>query len=259
MSWTDLEGWALPSEENKSRCLLFKRGQFEEDGICLPYRYYQNRCDEKIPLVVFLHGADAIGEDNESQIALHDVGTVFADESWQKKHPCHILAPQYHSGAHWAQKSVADCLQKLVVRMAEKLLADTGRIYIYGYSAGAIGIFTLLKRYPDFYAAAVPICGSTGRDDLSELAKTPMWLYHAVDDNIVSSGANPLYIWSKSHLGSHNLYQELNKIPWAEIHYTEFAEGQMMRDYGLHPHCTWVLMGRDEACKEWMFSKRREV
>ena len=255
--WTDLKGWAAPSAENADRVRLFERDEYGYGNICLPYRFYQSRIKESLPLVVFLHGADAVGDDNEKQLSLHDVGTVFAEKSWQEKHPCHILAPQYIPALHPANPVMTGCLQSFVESMAEKLHADKNRIYIYGYSAGAIGIFCLLKKYPSYYAAAIPICGSTARTDIEKLADTPLWMFHAVDDQIVSAGAFKMSFGRKEQIGSHVLAEVLQKMDGAEVHYTEYPAGQMMECYGLHPHCSWVLMGRDEAAKEWMFSKKR--
>ncbi len=256
--WTDIAGWDKPGEENAERVSLFQRGAYQSGKISLPYRFYQCGEEGTFPLVVFLHGADVVGTDNESQLSGHDVGTVFAACDWQEKHPCHIAAPQYYLGMHWANPVMTECLQSFVEWIAEYLKADKGRIYIYGYSAGAIGIFSLLKKYPDYYAAAVPICGATGGTDIEALAKTPMWLFHAVDDPVVPAGEMKMGFGKYRHIGSHVLAEQLKMIEGSEIYYTEYPKGEMMEKYGLHPHCSWVLMGQDEEAKEWMFSKRRK-
>ncbi|MBR1742444.1 MAG: hypothetical protein IJ733_11390 [Lachnospiraceae bacterium] len=255
--WTDLKGWDRPGEENADRVNRFQRDEYGKGRICIPYRLYQSEGEGSLPLVVFLHGADAVGEDNESQLSLHDVGTVFAAPSWQEKHPCHIIAPQYMRGMHWANPVMINALQSLVEYAAEALRADKSRIYIYGYSAGAIGIFSLLKEYSSYYAAAIPICGSTSTENIERLAETPMWLFHAADDPIVSSGRLKMNFGRNEHLGSHVIAEQLQKVDGADVHYTEYPEGVMMDKYGLHPHCSWVLMGQDERAKEWLFSKSR--
>ena len=267
--WTDLKGWDVAGVENAARAAQFLRDEYGKGTICLPYRYFKGKPaykisgttipeeaeKESLPLVVFLHGADAIGNDNESQLLLHDVGSVFADRAWQEKHPCHIVAPQYDRGMHWANPVMTGVLQSFVEFVADFIMADRSRIYIYGYSAGAIGIFSLLKKNPGYYAAAIPICGSTSGENLKQLEKTPLWMFHAADDPIVSAGASKMSFGRLEHLGSHVLVERLQKIEEAEVHYTEYPEGEMMEKYGLHPHCSWVLRGRDETAKEWMFSK----
>ena len=37
---------------------------------------------------------------------------------------------------------------------------DTQRVYIIGLSMGAMGTYDLVVRYPEIFAAAVPICGT---------------------------------------------------------------------------------------------------
>ncbi len=262
--WTDLKGWDVAGADNEERAGLFQRDEYGKGEICLPYRFFQGRpadsdsgnMNKKLPLVVFLHGADAIGNDNESQLLLHDVGTVFADRAWQEKHPCHIVAPQYDRGMHWANLEMREVLQSFVEYAADFLKADRQRIYIYGYSAGAIGIFSLLKKYTAYYAAAVPVCGSSSGEELEKLARTPLWMFHAADDPIVSAGKLKMSFGRLEHLGSHALAERLKNLEGAQVHYTEYKEGEMMEKYGLHPHCAWVLMGRNEKVKEWMFSKR---
>ena len=44
-----------------------------------------------VPLVIFLHGADAIGRDNEAQLAMHDIGTMFADAGGEAKAAMHHI------------------------------------------------------------------------------------------------------------------------------------------------------------------------
>lgn len=260
--WTDLKGWDVASAENAFRAERFLWDEYVKGRICLPYRYFSGTpsvhssdTETELPLVVFLHGADAMGSDNESQLLLHDVGTVFADEEWQKEHPCHIIAPQYGRGMHWANPMMTGVLQSFVEYAADRFKADKKRIYLYGYSAGAIGIFSLLKKYPDYYAAAIPVCGSTSEEEIEMLAKTPLWMFHAADDSVVPAGKMKENFGRRNFFGSKMLMEILHKIEGAEVHYTEYPVGEMMKTYGLHEHCSWVLMGKDEEAKEWLFSK----
>ncbi|MBR5422162.1 MAG: hypothetical protein IK115_13540 [Lachnospiraceae bacterium] len=257
--WTDLKGWDSASKENEARVTKFSSADFTRGELTLPYRYYEAESVEEgaaLPLVVFLHGADVIGTDNVQQLSAHDIGTVFADEAWQAKHPCHILAPQYPRGMHWRQPVVCDWLEALI-RLWGGKGADPARIYLYGYSAGAIGIFALIRRRPHFYAAAMPICGSAEDKDLELLADTPLWLFHAEDDTIVRSGESVWVQRGVTNLGSHVLAERLRPIMRAELHYTEYPLGQMQEKYHLHTHCSWVPAGRDRKAHEWLFEQRR--
>ncbi|MBO4396892.1 MAG: hypothetical protein J5819_11185 [Eubacterium sp.] len=254
--WTDIPGWDLPSPENTRRCKSFLKSSFSYNGIENGLRYFQNPSGrEGLPLVIFLHGADACGSDNESQISLHDVATVFADEAWQSEHPCHIVAPQYKKGKHWAFPSMLEYVYELTLSYAELFHADKSRLYVYGYSAGAIGIFSFLKRY-QIFAAAIPICGATDDTEMEKLTDTPMWLYHAGDDPMVHPDEFEIVYYKETHIGSDVIYDKMSKLGHRNIHYTRIPEGKMRRDYHLYPHCSWVLMGEDTEAKRWLFQQR---
>lgn len=91
--------WDKPSPANEKLCEKFNYGQYETNGFCLPYRLFVPETQEKfVPLVLHLHGADAVGNDNESQLSTHDIGTMFVRDEWQQEHPCFVLAPQYGHG-----------------------------------------------------------------------------------------------------------------------------------------------------------------
>ena len=255
--WTNFPGWAVPSPGNKDRCALFKKDRFAHDGIENGLRYYENPSGKGgLPLVVFLHGADAFGTDNEGQIALHDVATVFADPAWQAIHPCHVVAPQYMRGKHWAIASMREYVYEMTMSYAERFHADTSRLYIYGYSAGAIGILSILKEYP-IYASAVPICGATEDKELEKLLETPIWLYHAEDDPMVSPDEFEVIFYKDPQIGSRVIYDRLRELGHRNVRYTEIPAEKMKSQYGLHPHCSWVLMGQDKEVKEWMFHQRK--
>lgn len=252
--------WDSPSPDNKRLCDKFEYGSYEDQGR-LPYRFFKPASDGseyKFPLVVYLHGADAFGNDNEAQLSMHDIGTAFARDSWQEKDPCYILAPQCRPAGHWAGSEGGKRLISLITDlMQEYPVIDRERIYIYGYSAGGIGTFRLIKNNPGFFAAAIPICGATGDDDMAVLAHTPIWMIHAADDEIVKVSYRYSGIMG-SNLGSRDIYEAL-KDSAPDLHYTELPAGYMKSRYGINPHCTWVPAAEAEDIKKWMFSKKRGV
>ena len=244
--------WDEPSQENKAICDKFIYETFDYSG-ALPYRLFAPDSSDRIPLVVFFHGADAFGEDNDLQLTMHDIGTVFARDEWQKRHQCYVLAPQCSVGTRWSNLMT----QNRVCALIRFLLShypniDAKRIYIYGYSAGGVGCFEILKYHPEIFAAAISICGATGWENLKVLTKTPIWMIHALDDRIVkASYKTDGYC---AHLGSRDIYEELKGIH-SDLHYTEYKAGELKERYGINPHCSWVPAGQDDSVKEWLFSK----
>ncbi len=142
--------------------------------------------------------------------------------------------------------------------MAKELMTrhaniDPARLYIYGYSAGAVGALEILKYHPDFFSAAISICGATGRRDLMALTRTPIWLLHAADDLIVKTSCKSDGDYT-THLGSRDIYEALKNVH-SDLQYTEYKEGSMKENYGINPHCSWVPAGQNTEIKEWLFSK----
>lgn len=261
--------WDQPGADNAARCKKFSYGEYQDKiGRKMPYRYFAPAFDPTdeapVPLVLYLHGADAVGRDNEQQLTIHDIGTVFADDAWQGAHPCHILAPQYHRSMHWA----AEGMQKYLYGFLEKYIRDAcsddavrsvdhDRIYVYGYSAGGIGTFRNIKAYPHYYAGAIVICGATTGDDFELLADTPMWLFHAEDDMIVPVGDHLYAISEGNYHGSQSVYEKLSGIMGDKIRYTGFKHGEMKKRYGINPHCTWVPAAEAREAHEWLFEQSR--
>ena len=93
--------WDEPSQENKDLCDKFIYETFDYSGT-LPYRLYVPDSSDKVPIVLYLHGADAYGDDNELQLTMHDIGTIFVRDEWQRQHPCYVLAPQCNVGTRWS-------------------------------------------------------------------------------------------------------------------------------------------------------------
>ncbi|MCR5603044.1 MAG: prolyl oligopeptidase family serine peptidase [Lachnospiraceae bacterium] len=287
--------WDKPSEGNDLLCKKFERHTFRNGEKTLPYRLFipgravRSACaerTEKYPLLLYLHGADAAGDDNEIHLSMHDIGTYPAGDEMQSKHPCYILAPQYGEMKHWAMPEIREPLWELLTEVIEgREDIDRQRIYVYGYSAGGVGLLKLLKEAPGIFAAAVSICGATGLTDIDRLLITPLWMVHAADDAIVKASYRTDRIHEPANLGSADIYDHFAKSQGAEadkygadgkdistyrikkyagekadLRYTEYAAGYMSERIGVNPHCSWVMISDEKSREiwEWMFLKRRK-
>ncbi len=259
--------WDEPSEGNAQLCDRFLKRSIGINGGYLPYRIYEPEIseEESVPLVVYLHGADAAGDDNDLQLSMHDIGTCLIRDEMQRRHPCYVLAPQYGEMKHWSMQNIKDGLYRLIDDTAAKYVqADRNRIYVYGYSAGGVGVLRLIKERPGYFAAAVSVCGATGSLDIDNLLRTPLWMIHAVDDNIVKASYRTGQDRGMSNFGSHDIYEwyldhpDRKSAQGGGIKYTEYPEGYMKEHYGVNPHCSWVALS-DKAngnIWEWMFSHK---
>lgn len=159
--------------------------------------------EAKYPLVLFLHGAGERGKDNKAQLS-HGA-MMFTNPLNREKYPAIVVYPQCPVDQFWpfdniykgkldkdafpANASISKPL-KAVMELLNQYIAsgnvDMGRIYVMGLSMGGMGAFDLACRYPDVFAAAVPICGGIHPDRLKAVAgKVKFRIFHGDKDDVV--------------------------------------------------------------------------
>jgi predicted peptidase len=158
---------------------------------------------QKYPLVLFLHGAGERGSDNQAQLT-HG-SRMFTNPVNMEKYPAIVLIPQCPTNYFWslerrpegrldvnsfpANYTIPSIMQS-VKDMLDKYIAagsvDTDRIYIMGLSMGGMGTFDMACRFPDVFAAAIPICGGVNPERLKAAAgKVKFRIYHGDKDDTV--------------------------------------------------------------------------
>ncbi len=184
----------------------------------------QLEAGQRVPLVVFLHGAGERGRDNQAQIK-HFVRAA-AETEFQRSHPCYVLAVQCHPNAWWAPIDLAALRQRgesphfsaqptpamqAVINAMDQVMAskpiDPERVYLTGLSMGGFGSFDLAARRPEVFAAVVPICGGGDPQTAERMCHIPFFIVHGADDPIVpvalsqrmrdaltAAGATPRYL-----------------------------------------------------------------
>ncbi len=198
--------------------------------------------DKKYPLILLLHGAGGRGEDNTKQ--LKDAGVIHLLEKIDlpKNYPCYVIAPQVPQSKRWVEVhwglpahtmpvEPGDQMRmtlELVDDFIKKNPIDTNRIYVTGLSMGGFGTWDAIQRRPDFFAAAVPVCGGGDTAEAPKLTKLPIWIFHGDKDQVVKTqrsrdmfkaikdaGGNPTYteVPNTSHASWTAAYS--NKEMWA--------------------------------------------
>jgi predicted peptidase len=80
----------------------------------------------------------------------------------------------------------ADELILLVDHVVAKLNVDPNRVYVTGLSMGGYGTWRLAAKYPERFAAALPICGGGQPDEMAKaLSRVPIWAFHGEKDAVV--------------------------------------------------------------------------
>ena len=68
------------------------------------------------------------------------------------------------------------------------LAAAPPRFALTGLSMGGYGTWDLIARFPDRFAAAVPICGGGDPKTASQIKHIPIWAFHGALDSVVPPG-----------------------------------------------------------------------
>lgn len=224
----------------------------------LPYRIlYPDgfKKGKKYPIVLFLHGAGERGNDNMSQL-IHG-SKLFADPANRKKFPAIVVFPQCMRESYWSSVEV-DRTQtpftlsfdytkpitlplQAAIELLQHLIAqgsvDQSRVYISGLSMGGMGTFEAVYRYPELFAAAMPICGGADVNAYDErVAKVPFRVFHGADDAVVSVDQ------------SKKIVEKLKALN-VSVEYIEYP--------GVN-HNSWDNAFAEPDYLNWMFSRKRK-
>ncbi len=218
------------------------------NGVTMLYRLFIPSAEARkkaLPLVVYLHGAGGIGDDNLKQISGGNAtGThVWTTPDAQRRHPTYVLAPQLPQGAPWgapgsdALSSHAEALVQLIAALTREFLVDPDRVYLTGQSLGGQGTWDIISKRPDLFAAAVPLCGDGNPSRVAAARRLPIWVFHGAQDPLV-----PV-------TGSRDLVAALRAVG-SPVKYTEYP------DVG---HDVWTRAYLDPALADWLFGERRTI
>ena len=205
----------------------------------LPENYNPHK---KYPLVLFLHGAGERGSDNKAQLT-HG-SKMFTNPVHREKYPAIVLFPQCSKNAWWDYEKRSEerdaklqAVKELLDSYLVKETVDTKRVYIMGLSMGGFGTFDLVCRFPDIFAAAIPICGGIlPVERLKATAgKVKFRIYHGDNDDTV-----PVE-------NSRKAYRALKEYG-ADVEYFEFA--------GVN-HNSWNPAFNQPDFLKWLFEQKK--
>ena len=211
----------------------FVKKVYENNGYKLNYNVYTPTYaskGNKRPLVIFLHGAGERGSDNQAQLKNAILKAAKGGE-WAN---AVILAPQCPSSTggntnsdvndpnkwvetnwtkgNYVQANVpeSDPMSALVELIKEYIsydYVDADRVYVVGLSMGGFGTWDIISRYPELFAAAVPICGGGPTDKINVLKDIPIYTFHGSSDTVVPySGTQGMYNAIKAAGGNRILF-----------------------------------------------------
>ncbi|MBQ9789513.1 MAG: phospholipase [Lentisphaeria bacterium] len=202
---------------------------------------------EKVPLVLFLHGAGERGDNNWSQL-VHGASEL-TSYCQQKDIAALLLFPQCPANMQWVNTpwgevehslpEISENLQ-LAMEMLDFECADSkidlNRIYIVGISMGGYGTWDALSRFPEKFAAAFPICGGADIKMAERLKNIPILTYHGDSDTVVPT------------CRTRNIYAAIKAAGGEKITYVEVP------DCG---HESWVIAFAKRENWDWLFSQSK--
>lgn len=249
-----------PVSKEAALRLAEPRVHVSADGSSLNYRLYvpkDLKDGEKVPLVLYFHGAAARGSGNKGQVEIQFFRSLLG---WQFTggEKAILLAPQCPTNGCWApvaairrnrmnpatsfgEKPLEPLGLALEILDAalESLPVDRSRVYVCGNSMGGLATQGALLWRPGVFAAAIPVCSCPDPARVADLDDVPVWIVHGGADHVV--GAR----------GSRDLYAALRALPGrrSEVRYTEVPGAG---------HDVWAQAFCHRDFFDWMFAQRRE-
>ncbi len=205
---------------------------------------------ELMPLVLLLHGSGERGNDNSAQ--LHNgVAQLLGSETAAARFPCYCVVPQCPTEQRWVEvdwdadrhvlplepSAPLSATVELVNTLLKSHPIDPQRVYLIGLSMGGFGVWDLLSRRPERFAAAVSICGGADENAVAAAWAVPVWGFHGAADHVVRVERSRRTIDALRVAGG---------IP----RYTEYPEVG---------HDSWTHAFAEPDLLPWLFSHRREA
>jgi len=194
--------------------------------------------DERLPLIVFLHGDWQDGDDNESQLAGYGNGSMeLIDQALSGSIPLVYIAPQTQN-AYWPPQrvaaAIADALQRFPI--------DPRRVVLTGISDGGTGVWDALKAMPACFAAGVPMSGMTELAGLASIRDVPQWAFHGEKDNDTDVETG----YGGAMLGTRAVVRALRAMG-GDPRYTEYPD---------ELHVIWHRAYAEQGLLTWILSQR---
>jgi predicted peptidase len=242
----------------------------------IPYRLFipSQKGNEVYPLIIALHGAGERGNDNEAQIKYHQLATVWVDSNNQSTHPCFVIAPQCPKNNRWVDadwnlntfdfkstpiSNELETVSNLIEKTIKKFPIDKNRIYITGLSMGGFGTWYMLIKYPNRFAAAIPMSGAGDPNMACEISHIPIWNFHGDADKTVPVEGSRSMIDALGKCSVKSLVipdpNSDNVLENPALKKEIINNNLIYTEYKNKGHVIWKESYENPAVREWLFSK----
>ncbi len=255
------------TEANPAAEVMTKEVFEASNGISMPYRLYvpaDYSDDKEYSFLLFLHGAGNRGADNESQVSVNTglINRIISGETVRangemidSSKEFIIVAPQCASEFQWVdtswsvlpdpsykldeipQSKYMTAVVELIDAMKEKYNLNSARMYATGLSMGGFGTWDLLMRYPDLFAAAIPMGGAGDTSKADVIKNTPVWTFHQLHDPVVASDGTVAMVKALIEAG-------------AEVKFTPYFDTV---------HNAWTKGYAEPELLQWLYNHTKET
>lgn len=218
-----------------------------ENQIILPDGY-ENRWFEGLRYGLFVPPSYDSTSSYPLIIRLHGyTDTVSWNLNWYNEpiiseDPCLVFTPKSTIRSAWGSSwdDYTPYPLKISLQVIDSLISefniDTTRIYIHGTSMGGYGVFNLLYRFPQRFAAAIAICGGGKVETAEMVMQTPLWIFHGSEDDVVDISY------------SMNIYERIVELGGEKTRYTEYP--------GVG-HDAWTPAWQESTLVDWFLAQQR--
>lgn len=262
----------------------FLAGTYTNSGITIPYRLFVPQSyssSVKYPIVLTLHGSGECGTDNVVQITNNRIAEIWAEDTNQARNPCFVFSPQVPDWDHRfpdvdmnqpngydfsttpetsVEMNIMSCLDSL----CRAYSIDTNRIYVTGLSMGGWGTWDLIIRFPNMFAAAIPMSGGGDPTEAARIAAVPVWDFHGGADPTVPVQNSQAMAAAFEALGipvvrvTSNLDGSGGNISRAQL-LSDIDSGaiHLYTEYNGAGHAIWPNAYDDPFVPPWLFAKSK--
>ena len=227
----------------------FLNRKIEVHGITYRFQVYlpeewrrSDRSEEQKqwPILLFLHGRGERGSEGMWQT---QIGLPQAVRDHPERWPFIIVMPQCPLGSYWTDPEILSMAMATLDQETAEFHADAERTYLSGLSMGGYGAWELARLHPNRWAAVTIASGGIFWSYAPErwlqssilpgeyaraVGRTPLWLFHGSDDNVVPVRQSELMYEAFKASGGRIrlwLYQGMKHDCWTRA----FAEPELPR------------------------------
>ncbi|PYS91916.1 MAG: phospholipase [Acidobacteria bacterium] len=192
--------------------------------------------NEKLPVILYLHGSGARGDDNIAQLD----GFRWSVEPLKERFNFITVLPQCEGDNFWASQNMTEYALAALDQTVKEFNGDPARLYLVGFSLGGYGVWQIAAGHPGKFAALVPVAGGvvgtypinpaarraiipTVGDMLGSaepyeqvaraIGQTPVWAFHGAQDDSVSVEF------------ARKIVDSLRAAGRTDVKYTEYPDG----------------------------------